>query len=130
MIILTLKLNITKYSVTQCQTQRGDLRTAHKIKESFCIPEFSTENIMSWEFHVDDFAEISYFIILSRYLLTSLVINLKFPKQIIEGCSGPFESYTEPIVDLGTYEFKIVNVDKITSKEYFTDAYLEELFEL
>ena len=85
---------------------------------------------MSWEFHVDDFAEISYFIILSRYLLTSLVINLKFPKQIIEGCSGPFESYTEPIVDLGTYEFKIVNVDKITSKEYFTDAYLEELFEL
>ena len=31
--------------------------------------------------------------------------------------------------DLGIYEFKVLNADKMTPKEYFTNAYVEEVFE-
>ena len=31
------------------------------------------------------------------------------------------------MVDLGTYEFKDLNTDKITTKELFMNAYIEEV---
>ena len=39
------------------------------------------------------------------------------------------ERCTEPMVDLGTYNFKILDIGKITPKESFTDSYVEKLFE-
>ena len=34
------------------------------------------------------------------------------------------------MVNLGTYKFKIKNIDKITPKQSFTYAYVEEVFKL
>ena len=33
------------------------------------------------------------------------------------------------MVDLGAYVFKYLNAGKITPKEFFTDAYVEEVYE-
>ena len=33
------------------------------------------------------------------------------------------------MVSLVMYKFKIENIDEITPKEYFTDAYVEEFYE-
>ena len=67
---------------------------------------------------------------MGRDILTSLVLYLKFSNRLIEGVDGPFEIYTSPMVDLVTYEFKDLDAGNITPEEYFTDAYVEELFEL
>ena len=34
------------------------------------------------------------------------------------------------MVDFGTWKFKALNVGKITPEEYFTNSYLEEVYEL
>ena len=34
------------------------------------------------------------------------------------------------MIDLGTYEFKDLNIGNITTKESFTNAYAEEIYEL
>ena len=38
---------------------------------------------------------------------------------------GPFNGFTTPMVDLGTYIFKDLNTGKITPEESFTNAYVE-----
>ena len=39
------------------------------------------------------------------------------------------ERCTEPMVDLGTYKIKILDIGKTIPKESFTDSYVEQLFE-
>ena len=36
--------------------------------------------------------------------------------------------YTEPMVDLGTYEFRDLNTGNIKPEELFTNAYAEEIY--
>ena len=72
-----------------------------------------------WEFHVDDSAKIMYNIILGRYPLTVLVLNLKFSRNIIKVSDEPFEGSTEPMIYLCTYAFKYLNTGKISLEEYF-----------
>ena len=47
-----------------------------------------------------------YVVILGRYLLTDLVLNLKLSDQIIESKDGPLKGSTAPMDDMGTYKFK------------------------
>ena len=43
--------------------------------------------------------------ILRRYLLTALVLNIKLSERIIEVDDGPLKGSTAPLVDLVTCEF-------------------------
>ena len=69
---------------------------------------------MTWKCHVDDSTKGRYDMILGQYLLTELGLNLKFSDHAIEADDGTFIGSTTPMVDLGTYEFKILNTGKIT----------------
>ena len=48
-------------------------------------------------------------------MLMALGLYLKFLKQVIAGDGGLYEGCTKPMVDLGTYYYKLLNItDKIT----------------
>ena len=64
--------------------------------------------------------------ILGRDLLISLGLNIKLSDHVIEADDGPFKGSTTSIVDMGTYEFKDLNTEKITPEELFMNAYTEE----
>ena len=61
---------------------------------------------MTWDCHVDYSAKGRYDILLGRYILTALGLNLKIYYHVIEANGGPFKSPAASMVDLGAYEFK------------------------
>ena len=67
---------------------------------------------------MNDSAKGGYYIILGRYILTDLRLNLKFSNKLIESDDGPFKGYTAPMVDLGTYKFKDLNTGKLNQKKF------------
>ena len=67
--------------------------------------------------------------ILGRDILTESGSNIKFSEHIIKDDYGPFKGYTTPMVDLGAYEFKDLNTEKVTPEELFNDAYVEKVYE-
>ena len=56
---------------------------------------------------MDDLAKVGYDVILGRYLLTELVLNLIFSDHVVERYDGPFKGSMAPIVGMGTYEFTV-----------------------
>ena len=54
--------------------------------------------------------------ILSRDILTTLVLNLKLSYYAIGTNDGPFKWSTSPMPDLSMYEFKYLNTGKIIRK--------------
>ena len=64
----------------------------------FSLPEFSMTKIMTWDFHVNDSAKGIYDMILSRYILTALGLNLKISPHIFEVDCGPFKGSTTLII--------------------------------
>ena len=83
-----------------------------------------------WKCHVGDSAKDRYDMILGKYLLTKLGLNIKFSEDIIEADDGTFKWSTTPMFNLGKYIFKDLNKGKITPGESFTNAYIEEVYEL
>ena len=63
--------------------------------------------------------------ILGRYLLTALGLNLEISDQFIKADDGNLKVSTAPVVDMDTYEFKSLNAGKITPEELFTNTYAE-----
>ena len=55
---------------------------------------------------MDYSAKGRYDILLGRYILTALGLNLKIYYHVIEANGGPFKSPAASMVDLGAYEFK------------------------
>ena len=115
----------------QWNTQAGNITTNLNFNIDFTLLALSTTNVVTWDFHVNDSAKGRYDIILGRYLLTELVLNLKFFEHIIEAYDGPFNCSTTPMVDLVTYIFKDLNTGKlhlknilpmITSKKYMNHS--------
>ena len=51
--------------------------------------------------------------ILGRYLLSALGLNIKLSYHVIEAYDGHFKVSTAPMVDLSKYEFKDLNTGKI-----------------
>ena len=93
----------------QLQIQTGNITTNQKVKVNFTLHAFSATKTMMWNCHMYDSAKMKYNIILGKDLLTSLGLNLKLSEHDIEAGDGgeiPFESFTEPMVNFGTYEFK------------------------
>ena len=67
------------------ETQSGKFTTSKKVNIDFFLPEFSAKKIVTWKFHVDESTKGIYDMILSRYLLTTMVLDLKFPDNVIIG---------------------------------------------
>ena len=84
---------------------------------------------MTWNCHVDDYAKGRYKMILGRDILTELLLNIKLFEHVIEADDGPFNGSTTPMVDLGTYIFKDLNIEKITPEESFTNDNGKEVYE-
>ena len=100
----------------QWHTQAGSITTNLKVKIDFNLPNLSATKIATWKCHVDNSAKGRYDMILGRYLLTTLGLNLKLSDHFIEADDGPFKGSTSPMVDMGTYEFKYLNTGNITPK--------------
>ena len=97
--------------------QSGNITTIIKVKVDFTLSALSATYLVTWKCHVDDSTKGRYYMILGKYLLTELVLSLKLSDHIIKAYDGPFKGYTTPMIDLGTYEFKDLNTDKITPEE-------------
>ena len=96
-------------NVIQWHMQAGNITTNLRVKRNFTLPELSATKIVTCSCHVDDSAKVKYYIILGRYLLTSLGLNLKLYDHGIEADGGHFKLSAAPMVVLGMYEFKDLN---------------------
>ena len=67
--------------------------------------------------------------ILLQDILTKTGLNLKFSEHVIEADDGPLNGSTKPIFNLGTYIFKDLNTGKIKPNGFFTNDYVEEVYE-
>ena len=101
----------------QWNTQASKITTNSNVKIDFTSPELSVMKIVTWNWHMDDSAKGRYNIILGRDILTQLGLNKKNYNHVIEGDDGPFDVYTAPMIDLGTYEFKDIETIKIIPEE-------------
>ena len=111
---LVFKLYLEKYAMMQCHMQVGNIITNLKVKVDFNLPSLSATNVMTWKCHVDDSANGGYDMILGRYLLTELELNLKFSDHIIEADDISLKGSMATMVYLGTYVFKDLNTRTIT----------------
>ena len=75
--------------------------------------------------HVDDSDKVRYDMILGRYSLTVLVLNLKLSDHVIKADDRPLKGLTAPMVDIGVYELKNLNTGNITPEELFVNYYKE-----
>ena len=76
---MTQKLKLKIYASTQCKTEAVKSTTNKSFKVDFWLPQFSVTKFVIWEFHVDDSIKVGYYMILSRNLLTDLVLDLNSP---------------------------------------------------
>ena len=86
---LITKLKTKEDSVLQRKTQAGNLTTNLKVKTDFILPGFSATKILTWEFHVGNSTKGGYDMILSRYLLTSLGLNIIFMNMSVKKVTDP-----------------------------------------
>ena len=89
----------------QWQTQAGNITTNLKVEVYFALPALSATTFVTWKCHADDSAKSIYDIILGRYLLTELKLNLNISEHVIKSDDGPFIVSTAPMVDLGAYVY-------------------------
>ena len=89
--------------------QAVNITTNIKVKVDFTLPTLSTTNFVYWKSSVDDSDKGRYDIILGRYLLIKLGLNLKLSEHIIEDYDGPFKVYKTSMVYFGMYIFKYLN---------------------
>ena len=126
---LMTKLKTKDDSVIQWHTQSGNITTNTKVKIYFTLPGFTTKKIVTWNKNVNDYAKGRYDMILVRDILTALVPNKKLSEHAIKVYYGTLKGSTAPMVDLVTYEFKGLNIGKITPDESFIKTYMEEVYE-
>ena len=96
------------WSVTR---KRKKIITNLKVKIDFNLPELRATKIMTWNYHVGESAKGRYDMILVRYILTALILNLILFYHIVEADDGLFKGST------------------VTPKESFMNTYTEELHE-
>ena len=87
---LKSKLKSKETLKTRWETQYGDFKTSNKETVYFCLPEFSATNSMMRKCHVYEFTNSKYNMIIGRYLLTKLELNLKFSENATIGGEGPY----------------------------------------
>ena len=65
-----------------------------------------------WKFHIDKSTTGRYDMILGRYLLTELGLDLEFSENVIHGREGPYKLCSAPMVDVNNYDFNILTAKK------------------
>ena len=111
----------------QWNTQAGNITT--NLKVDFTLPALSATNILTWNCHVDESKKGRPDMILEQDLWTEIVLNLKWSEHVIEADDVPLNGSTTPMVNLGTYIFKDLNTGEIKPGYFFTNAYVEEVYE-
>ena len=106
----------------QWQKHAGNITTDFKVKIYFNLTSISLTNVVTCKCHVDESSRGRYSMNLGRYIWTELGLNLNVFEHFIESDDGRFIGYTAPMVYLGVYIFKYLNIGEIEPKEYFTDA--------
>ena len=82
----------------QWHTQEFNITTNMKVKIDLTLPEFSATKTVTCKCNVYDSANGGYYIILSRYILTELLLNLKLYEHLIEPYYGPLNGSSAPMV--------------------------------
>ena len=82
------------------ENQAGKFMTSKKVNIDLLLPEFSATKIMTWKCLVDESTNSRYDMILVRYLLNTMVLDLKFTENVIIGGKIPHEGCLAPMVDL------------------------------
>ena len=59
--------------------------TSKKVNIDFFLPEFSATKVVTLKCHLDESTNGRYYMILGRYLLTALVLDIKFSGNVIIG---------------------------------------------
>ena len=90
--------------------------TAEIVNMDLWLPEFNATQILMCTCHVDNYTEGRYNMILGRYLITTMVLDIKFSDNIIIDRAGTHEGFLAPMVDRNNYEFKIL-MDKTIKPE-------------
>ena len=80
---------------------------------------------MPWKCHVDNYTNIRYDMILGRYLLTALGLDIKFSKNIIICGDGPFKECPAPMLDVSTYVSWFSIESKLLQPEYYLPPHKE-----
>ena len=109
-----VKKGLEKDALMQWNTQAGNITTNLKVNVDFTLLSLSAKNVVTWKCHMDSSSKGRYNMILGQDLSTELGLNLKFSEHVIEADDGPFNRFTIPMVDLGTYIFKYLNTGNIT----------------
>ena len=65
-----VKKGVEKDAPMQWNTQAGNITTNLKVKIDFTLPALSATNVVTWNFHVDDFTKVGYDMILGGNILT------------------------------------------------------------
>ena len=78
------KIKPKEDAVMQLHTKVGKITTNLKVNIDFNLPELRATKIVTWNCNVDDSYKGRYDVILGRYLLSVLGLNLKFSYNVIE----------------------------------------------
>ena len=70
----------------------------------FCLSEFDATKIVTWNCNVAKSINISYYMILGKYLLSALDMDIKFSENTTVGGDGPYKRCSVTMVDFRTYE--------------------------
>ena len=93
------RINPKKDAVTQWHTQAGNITTNLKVNIYMTLPGINATKNVTLNFHVDDSAKVIYNMILGRYILTALVLNLKYSEDGIETDDRSLKLSSAPMVD-------------------------------
>ena len=110
------KLYPEKDAPIQWNTQAGNITTNLKVKIDFTLPVLREKNVVTWNCHVDNYAKGRCDIILGRYLLIELWLNLKLSEHVVESVYVPLKESRVPMVNLGACLFKYSNTRENTPK--------------
>ena len=90
------------------ENQAGKFTTSKKVNVDFCLPSFSAIKIVTWKFHEYESTGCIYGMILGRYPLTALGMDLKFSENFIIGGEVPYEGCSTSMVDLRNSDFTYI----------------------
>ena len=92
----------------QCHLQAVNLTTNMKVKIYFTSPAFIATKTVTWEYHMGGLDKGILNMVLGRYLLTELLLNIKIYKHVIKSGDGPLKGSIAPMLDLGTPKFTVL----------------------
>ena len=96
----THKLFHKKTQTFKWSTQGGDFLTTYTKNVELVIPELDATKSVTWSFHVDDSQKNSrYDMIIGRYLLLELKLDLCFSDYMIKGNGVAYKGCTTPMRD-------------------------------